>query len=117
MTTVLYERPSGIPTFVQVKVACDAPENKIVFDYLKRPEIIEAWEMISEGTNCLLDPDEPVGYEDGEADITVNIIGTKVPNSNDFGVMIREFFTHSGFMWTSEFEQAILSEVVRATEI
>ena len=83
-------------------------------DYLRRPEPVEAWTVCD---TCMVDPDSIIGYEDGEASLTVNVVGTKPPSARDFGIMMREFYIATGFMWTSDFDQDILSEVFSATEI
>jgi hypothetical protein len=60
---------------------------------------------------------EFIGYDDGEAVLTVHIKDDKVPDPIEFGTMIREFYIATGFMWTSQFEQDILSEVYGVVEI
>ena len=114
MRTIVYEDKSGAYIFIQVKVACNAPENKVVMDYLRHPEPVEACNMCD---TCIVDPDMIIGYEDGEALLTVHIVGAKPPSARDFGIMMREFYIATGFMWKSDFDQDILSEVYSATEI
>jgi hypothetical protein len=112
--TIVYADTLGAQIFIQVKVVCNSPENKVVMDYLRYPEPVEACDVCD---TSVIDPFEIVGYEDGEASLTVNIVGTKPPSARDFGIMMREFYIATGFMWTSDFDQDILSEVYSATEI
>lgn len=114
MRTIVYEDKSGAYIFIQVKVVCNAPENKVVMDYLRHPEPVEACDVCD---TSVIDPFEIVGYEDGEALLTVHVVGTKPPSARDFGIMMREFYIATGFMWKSDFDQDVLSEVFSATEI
>lgn len=110
MITVLVNDRYGVPTFAQVSVKLNQGLNKIQVEYLQPPEPM--YDTV-EGTDEL----EFVGYDEGEAVLTVHIKDDKVPAPIEFGTMIRDFYLDTGFMWTSRFEQDILSEVYGVVEI
>ena len=110
MITVLVKDRYDVPTFAHVSVKLNQGVNKIQVEYLQSPEPIYG---TVEGTDEL----DVVGYDEGEAVLTVHIKDDKVPAPIEFGTMIREFYIATGFMWTSRFEQDILSEVYGVVEI
>lgn len=113
ITTVLENGPSDVPTFAQVTVKTNQEENRIVIDYLEYPSEIYAYEVCDNPVN----PDTIIGYNEGDAILSVHIQGSNPPSSQEYNTMIREFFLSTGFRWTSRFDHDVLSEVYCATEI
>lgn len=113
MRTVLVSGPLGEPTYASVTVKTNQDDNRFIVDYLQRPEPVYGYEVSDNSPVS----DEIIGYDEGEAVITVCISGDSAPDPTVFGTMVRDFFISTGFMWTSEFEQDVLAEVYSVTKI